>query len=292
MKSKTTILMILILTISSVSACSFKVGNAVSQANSKTVEKENRSNESSAIVKNTTANALSGLTGTYRFKSENYNNTISVEEQGDSRLRAHLYASYEYKINGELNANVGEAKGIVTLNGDTAVFVPEETEDCKIVLKFSGKKIIVKQESKSNCGFGLNVSAEGTYTKVSDKFDFSDSDENSTSEQNPTSERIRFAPGKSSIVISGNITKGKEKVYILGVRSGQTIKVKITDGGENNDVVFYIVAPDGLRPMGDEEGGGYDSAWSGKLQKSGDYKIVVSTIESQNTPYKIFIEIR
>ena len=53
--------------------------------------------------------------------------------------------------------------------------------------------------------------------------------------------------------------------------------------------MWFFVLP---RRMGDEEGEGYDSGWSGTLQKSGDYKIVVSTIESENTPFKIQVAIR
>jgi len=180
--------MILMLMVSSISAGSFKVGNAASRANFKTVETANQNGERSAIIVKKTNTASAQLTGTYHYKSGNYNNTISVEEQGNNRLRVELNASYEYKINGEWNANVGEAKGIVTLDGNTAVLVPKDREDCKFVLKFSGSKIIVKQESKSNCGFGLNAYAGGTYRKVNNKPDFSESDENSTSEQNPTTE--------------------------------------------------------------------------------------------------------
>ncbi|MDQ3748313.1 MAG: hypothetical protein M3367_04740 [Acidobacteriota bacterium] len=305
MKNKITFLMILMLAISSVSACSFKVANAASRTDSKTAEKENRNTESSAIVKNTTENVPSNLTGTYRYKSGTYNNTISVQQQGNNRLRVALYASYEYKVNGEWNANVGEAEGIVAFNGDTAVLVPEDREDCKIMMKFSGNKLIVKQESKSNCGFGLNAYAGGTYTKVNNKPDFSDSDEDSTSTRNSTAsernsktERIRFAPGKSSTVVSGKLIGSEEIVYLVGARAGQTIKVKITeggrtDGGGNNDAVFHIVAPDGSYPMGMAgELAELETGWRGKLKKSGDYKIVVGTIESEKVNFKMSVSIR
>ena len=63
----------------------------------------------------------SGKTGTYKYRSGSYRNEISVQELEGNKLRVAIYASYEYKINGNLNANVGEANGIVKLNGDTAI---------------------------------------------------------------------------------------------------------------------------------------------------------------------------
>jgi hypothetical protein len=308
MKNKIIFLMILLSVISNVSARSFKPGTEKTAAESNSIENSKKENTAEGITndKNTTENAQSSrLTGTYRYKSGTYNNTISVQQQGNNRLRVELYASYEYEINGNMNVNVGEAKGVVTLNGDTAIFVPEDREDCKIALKFSGSKIIVKQESKSNCGFGLNAYAGGTYKKVNNKPDFSDSDEDSTSarnstasEQNSKTERIRFAPGKSSTVISGKIIGNEEIVYLVGARAGQTIKVKITegartDGGENNDAVFHIIAPDGSYPMGMAgEMAEFDTGWSGTLKKTGDYKIVVGTIESEKVNFKMSVSIR
>ena len=45
---------------------------------------------------------------------------------------------------------------------------PEGAEDeCRITLKFTGGKLVVTQTGI--CGFGHNVTAEGTYKKVSAK---------------------------------------------------------------------------------------------------------------------------
>ncbi|PYK29375.1 MAG: hypothetical protein DME57_10540, partial [Verrucomicrobia bacterium] len=70
-------------------------------------------------------------------------------------------------------ANTGEGRGTARIEGDTAIFKPEGAEDgCKITLKFAAGKLVVTQEGI--CGFGHNVSAEGTYKKVSSakpKFD-------------------------------------------------------------------------------------------------------------------------
>ena len=66
------------------------------------------------------------------------------------------------------NGNEGEGSGVATIEGDTAIFKPEGAEEeCQITLKFTGGKLVVTQTGI--CGFGHNVSAEGTYKKVSSK---------------------------------------------------------------------------------------------------------------------------
>lgn len=300
------IILILTLLFSSIPACSFKVSTENNQASSNTAKvEENTEAIEKGALSDSDSSALSqtgGKTGTYKYKSSDAENEISVQEIEGNRLRVSLYASHVYKVNGELNANVGEAKGIAALNGDTAALVPEDTEGCEITLKFSDGKIIVKAKNEFNCGFGLNVSANGTYTKTSSKPDFDDADGNSnndlTSAKNSNGDRISFAKGKSSIVVSGSILKGNEKTYLIGARAGQTIEIKIieggrTDDGGNNDTVFHIIAPDGSYPMGMAgEMVEFDTGWSGKLKKTGDYKIVVGTIESEKVNFKMSVSIR
>ena len=54
------------------------------------------------------------------------------------------------------------------IEGDTAIFKPEGAEEeCRITLKFTGGKLVVMQTGI--CGFGNNVTAAGTYKKVSGK---------------------------------------------------------------------------------------------------------------------------
>ena len=234
----------------------------------------------------------SAKTGTYKYKSGGASNEVSVQQFDGNKLRVELYAAYEYKINGNLNANVGEAKGIATLNGDTAILVPEDAENCEITLRFSGNKIIVtvKNEFKS-CGFGLNVSAKGIYRKVSSKPDFAEPDEDSASGQTSKPKRISFVKGKSSAVVSGRIVNKQDITYIFKARKGQTLEVKITEGGANNDVVFYLIAPDDSFPMGEDDEG-FGTVWKEKLAQSGDYKIVVGTIESESANFKMLVSIR
>jgi hypothetical protein len=63
-------------------------------------------------------------------------------------------------------ANTGEGSGIAVIEGDTGVFKPDGVEDeCRITMKFTRDKLVVTQTGV--CGFGNNVTAAGTYNKVS-----------------------------------------------------------------------------------------------------------------------------
>jgi hypothetical protein len=107
-----------------------------------------------------------GLTGTYR----NRRGEFKIEALGVNRLHVQFDGSYEYKVNGEMTANTGTADGMATVKSDTAVFVPEGTQGCSIELQFAGKKLIVKQTgSDADCGFGHNVTADGTYVRRSSR---------------------------------------------------------------------------------------------------------------------------
>jgi hypothetical protein len=87
---------------------------------------------------------------------------------GHQRLQVEFSGVYEYKTPQGPTANTGEGSGIVTIVGDTAIFKPEGTEEeCRITLRFTGGKLVVTQTGI--CGFGHNVTAAGTYKKVSAK---------------------------------------------------------------------------------------------------------------------------
>lgn len=102
------------------------------------------------------------VNGTWRSKT----GTFKVWALGKQRLQVEFFGVYEYKSSVGPMANTGEGSGIAFIEGDTATFKPEGSdEDCKITMKFREGKLIVEQEG--GCGFGLNVTANGTYKKVS-----------------------------------------------------------------------------------------------------------------------------
>ena len=84
---------------------------------------------------------------------------------GQQRLQIEFSGVYEYKTPQRPSANEGEGSGIATTEGDTAIFKPEGAEEeCRITLKFTGSKLVITQTGI--CGFGHNVTAAGTYKRV------------------------------------------------------------------------------------------------------------------------------
>ncbi len=100
---------------------------------------------------------------------------IKVLALGGGKLKVQIDVFYEYKTDYGPMANVGFALGEADIDGIIATFNPPDTEGCTIRMKFIGGKLIVNQEgSDSQCGFGRNVFAGGTYAKKSSakpKFD-------------------------------------------------------------------------------------------------------------------------
>jgi hypothetical protein len=102
------------------------------------------------------------VNGTWRSKTL----TFKVWALGRQKLKVEFLGTYEYKTQAGWMANAGSGSGIASIEGDTAVFRPEDAdEECKITMRFTGGKLIVDQEGA--CGFGHNVVATGTYRKVS-----------------------------------------------------------------------------------------------------------------------------
>lgn len=107
------------------------------------------------------------VTGTFRDES---GSEFKVAALGKGKLRVAFSGVYPYKTaNGEMTANTGEAAGAAEIIGDTAIFKPADTEECMITLNFlRGAKLkVVQKGNDSDCGFGHNVSADGTYKKTS-----------------------------------------------------------------------------------------------------------------------------
>ena len=109
--------------------------------------------------------------GTWKIKGGEF----KIWALGQQRLQVEFSGVYEYKTTQGPTANTGEGSGIATIEGDTAIFKPEGAEEeCRITLKFTGGKLVVTQTGI--CGFGNNVTAAGTYKKVSAKKPKFDSD--------------------------------------------------------------------------------------------------------------------
>jgi hypothetical protein len=104
------------------------------------------------------------VNGTWKTKGGEFN----IWALGKQRLQVEFSGVYEYKTPRGPMANEGEGSGVATIEGDSAIFKLEGAEEeCRITLKFTGSKLVVTQIGI--CGFGHNVSAEGTYKNVSSK---------------------------------------------------------------------------------------------------------------------------
>jgi hypothetical protein len=85
---------------------------------------------------------------------------------GNQRLRVEFSGTYEYNARDGRMANTGEARGIATIEGDTARFIPDDMEgECVITMRFTRGRLVVRQDG--NCAFGANVTAGGTYRRIS-----------------------------------------------------------------------------------------------------------------------------
>jgi hypothetical protein len=113
-------------------------------------------------------------TGTYRMnfrgKFARLSNDMKIQALGGGKLRVAFDLIYPYKLrNGETTVNMGGMDTEATIVGDTAVIEPEEFGSCRITIKFvrPGTVRVTQEGSSADCGFGHNVTAEGTYRKVS-----------------------------------------------------------------------------------------------------------------------------
>lgn len=265
-----------------------------SQTSVKNIEKEP---ETSTLNSQTAS-----VTGTYESKGGSRSNEIKVLQISDNIIKVSFLGNYEFESQSGPMANSGviSAQKIQLENGHKALLNYEDAPDCNIILTFKGNRLEVEQ-NKNDCGFPSGVVASGSYKKTSSKepiFDFDEGASSNSTEatlekqtgnvKDDTAERIRFPKGASSATVPGKITEGRSVSYLIGARAGQTMEIKVVNGGANKDVVFDVIAPDGTRLGGDRM---YDD-WSRKLPKSGNYLIQVSTFETENTSFKLKVTIR
>ena len=91
-------------------------------------------------------------------------NEFRVLALGHNKLKVQFDGTYRTIIN---SVNFGSASGQATIEGNVAIFLPEDTHDCKITMTFLPGKLVVKQDGENfACGFGHNVNSTGIYRKV------------------------------------------------------------------------------------------------------------------------------
>lgn len=116
--------------------------------------------------------AVSGAEVTGTFREAASGSQFSILALGKGKLRVAFSGVYMHlTASGEKMPNLGEAAGEASMAGDTAVFKPEDLQKCAITLKFlvRGRLKVTQKGTDVECGFGANVSASGTYKKISAK---------------------------------------------------------------------------------------------------------------------------
>jgi hypothetical protein len=110
----------------------------------------------------------------YKFKGKfkDFSNQIKILALGKGKLKIQFDLVYPYSMqDGEPMVNIGQSTGTADIEGDTAIFTADDEygdEPCKITIIFTnpGEIKVTQDSSGSACGFGHNVSAEGTYKKI------------------------------------------------------------------------------------------------------------------------------
>ena len=98
--------------------------------------------------------------GVYRY----YDSEFRILALGHGKLKVQFDGIYHTLAK---SVNMGSAFGEATIEGNVAIFVPSDTQGCKITMKFLPGKLVVKQDGDdATCGFGHNVYSTGTYKKI------------------------------------------------------------------------------------------------------------------------------
>ena len=96
-------------------------------------------------------------------------NEIKILSTGKGKLKVSFNLVYPDITSGGGGGNTGTAAGEALIVGDAAAFAPAGFEQCKITIKFlrPGQIKVTQKGNDAECGFGANVSASGTYKRVS-----------------------------------------------------------------------------------------------------------------------------
>ena len=123
-----------------------------------------RSSVSAAEVTGTFEKKFTG-----RFKGTS--SEIKIASTGKGKLHVAMSLIYPYMYGKDPIANMGELDGEATISGDKAIYQSAEFGKCRIEIKFVKVGVIkVTQEGMdSDCGFGHNVTADGTYVRTSSR---------------------------------------------------------------------------------------------------------------------------
>jgi hypothetical protein len=105
-----------------------------------------------------------------------------------------------------------------------------------------------------------------------------------TGERRPAFRRVQFKRGTSSATLQGKVSIALSDTYLLGARAGQVMTVKLT--AARKAVRFLVMSPTTRSLLADNA-----RDWTGTLQETGDYHIIIDADEVPST-YSITITIK
>ena len=102
--------------------------------------------------------------------------------------------------------------------------------------------------------------------------------------------QIKFAQGKDSATLKGDIQGMDRDIYPITAKAGQTMSVKVSN--RLKLVLFHIQKP-GKEVAYLPKAGEDDDAteWKGVLPESGTYKIIVGAMRGEDTRYTLDVRI-
>lgn len=119
--------------------------------------------------------SASEVNGTFRMnfqgKFRKFSNEVKILALGGGKIRFAMDLVYPYTArNGEPMVNMGGLDAEAAIDADVAKYTSEDGK-CTMTIKFvrAGTIKVMQDGTDGECGFGHNVMAGGTYTKVSSK---------------------------------------------------------------------------------------------------------------------------
>lgn len=100
-------------------------------------------------------------------------------------------------------------------------------------------------------------------------------------------ERIEVQAGGPAKVLKGEIKNRKEVAYVFKAKAGQKFSGRITR--QSGDASFAVTDSEGEALP--EEEFDVNVSLKGSLTKTGDYKITVNTVNSDNSKYTLSIKV-
>ncbi|MBK7392279.1 MAG: hypothetical protein IPI64_03125 [Chloracidobacterium sp.] len=107
----------------------------------------------------------------FQGKFRKFSNEVKILARGGGKIRIAFDLVYPYTMrNGEPMVNMGSLDAEAYIEADVAKYTSEDGK-CTIAIKFvrAGTIKVTQDGTDGECGFGNNVMAGGTYTKVSSK---------------------------------------------------------------------------------------------------------------------------